>query len=125
MATIEKIKNVLSRFPNTAFSIRAEVPMREIREQDDNNVKWHHGEWEWCDSSGVYYFRNDTEVLSIGKAKKFGARIKEHIGSEDEAWKKDISDPTTVVGFIPADDLEAYLIEKLCTKHNIQHNRQR
>ncbi len=126
MATIEDVKNALSRFPDKTFSIKVvEVPKREIREQDEANVQWNHDGWVWCESSSVYYFRNDTEVLYIGKAKKFGARIKEHISSEDEKWQKDISDPTTVVGFIHADDfdLEAYLIEKLRTKHNTQHNR--
>ncbi len=128
MATIEAIKNVLSCFPDKTFSIKVvEVPMREIREQDEANVQWNHDGWVWCESSGVYYFRNDTalKVLYIGKAKKFGTRIEKHISSEDEKWQKDISDPTTVVGFIPADDLEAYLIGKLRPKYNTQHNRQR
>ncbi len=141
MATIEDVKHALSHFPRAfdedikhalicfpdkAFSIKiVEVPMREIREQDEAKVKWEHDGWVWCESSGVYYFRNDTEkeVLYIGKAGKFGTRIKERISDEDEEWQKDISDPTTVVGFIPADDLEAYLIGELGTKYNTQHNR--
>ncbi len=129
MATIEAIKSELNNF-HKAVSVKAEVSMQEIREQNKNDVKWNHAGWEWCESSGVYYFRNDTEqkTLYIGKAAKFGDRIADHLNAEDAEWRKDISDPTTVIGFIPVTDeetrqeLEKQLTQSLGTKHNIQNN---
>ena len=125
----KKIEKSLENYlPKMKLEIKEEVPMNEIQRQNDNNEYWEKNGWRWCDDSGIYYFRNDSAILYIGKAAKFGERIAKHLKAADKEWWEDIRADGVVVGFIPTKDmehkdLEQFLIEKLNPRHNIQHNR--
>ncbi len=98
-----------------------ETPVKEVR-ADEN--------WDWSDSVGVYYFRNDPRGgLYVGRAlpgTKFGSRIWSHLRAEDAEWQEDITHPSAVLGLIPVKDelwymasaLELYLIDLLQPPHN-------
>ena len=102
------------------FESTSELPIQEVK---DDEV------WDWSDSMGVYYFRNDElGIFYVGRAlsTKFGKRIWSHLRENDTDWKRELSRPSTTVNLIPVKDeiwylaaaLELFLIDKLNPKLN-------
>jgi excinuclease UvrABC nuclease subunit len=102
------------------FESTFELPIQEVR---DDEV------WDWSDSMGVYYFRNDElGIFYVGRAlsTKFGNRIWSHLRENDTDWKQELSRQSTTVNLIPVKDeiwylaaaLELFLIERLHPQFN-------
>ena len=82
-------------------------------------------DWAWSEGIGVYYFRNASGVLYVGRAlpgTRFGNRIWSHLQPGDEEWDAAlVEDGSAFLGLIPMPEdqwylaaaLELYLIDSL------------
>jgi hypothetical protein len=115
----QSLSAMLKGFADSARCISgfsaAEYPIPKIRSEDS---------WPWAGGVGVYYFKNSSGMLYIGRAlpgTKLGARVSSHLQPGNDTWDTSISQDDAILGIIRVPDdqwyfaasLELYLMDGL------------